>query len=239
MSESDSLDHITLDSDDILTIERFENNYYNHKKNIIQNGGNNNKKLENNIIRLYNCYVLSENQDKLSLQIKKRLNKKIVELANNLIGGRAQFSRSSFSFPVTEETIKENIKNTIKNNKDEIINNIITSLKIAIDDIGDNYIQYLNIILKAPNNILTYIDYKNWLYEQIKNWIKNEKNKNDIFNQIILHIDNFIKSVPTQEVAPTQKVAPTQEIPVNFVPRDIFDGIGYFLKQQAPIPIKT
>ena len=100
-------------------------------------------------------------------------------------------------------------------------------------------VTYLNIILKAPNNILTYIDYKNWLYEQIKNWIKNEKNKNDIFNQIILHIDNFIKSVPTQEVAPTQKVAPTQEIPVNFVPRDIFDGIGYFLKQQAPIPIKT
>ena len=91
MSESDSLDHITLDSDDILTIERFENNYYNHKKNIIQNGGNNNKKLENNIIRLYNCYVLSENQDKLSLQIKKRLDNKIVELANNLIGGRPWF----------------------------------------------------------------------------------------------------------------------------------------------------
>ena len=41
MIETDSLDHITLDSDDIQTIERFKNNYYNHKKNVSQNGGNN------------------------------------------------------------------------------------------------------------------------------------------------------------------------------------------------------
>jgi hypothetical protein len=39
MINSDSLDYITLDTSDILTIERFENNYYNHKKNILQNGG--------------------------------------------------------------------------------------------------------------------------------------------------------------------------------------------------------
>ena len=42
MIESDTLDHITLDSDDILTIERFENNYYNHKNNLLsqnQHGG--------------------------------------------------------------------------------------------------------------------------------------------------------------------------------------------------------
>ena len=39
MSYSDSLDNITLDSDDILTIERFENNYYNHKNNVLQIGG--------------------------------------------------------------------------------------------------------------------------------------------------------------------------------------------------------
>jgi hypothetical protein len=38
MSYSDSLDNITLDSDDILTIERFENNYYNHKNNVLQIG---------------------------------------------------------------------------------------------------------------------------------------------------------------------------------------------------------
>jgi len=39
MSYSDSLDNITLDSDNILTIERFENNYYNHKNNVLQIGG--------------------------------------------------------------------------------------------------------------------------------------------------------------------------------------------------------
>lgn len=39
--KSDSLDNISLDSDDIRSIERFENNYYNHKNNILQNGGSN------------------------------------------------------------------------------------------------------------------------------------------------------------------------------------------------------
>jgi hypothetical protein len=84
MTKSDSLDNITLDSDDIQTIERFENNYYNHKTNILQNGGSN--KLEKNIERLYNCYVLSQNQNggdnnnELSSQIKTKLDKKIGEL---------------------------------------------------------------------------------------------------------------------------------------------------------------
>ena len=84
MTKSDSLDNITLDSDDIRTIERFENNYYNRKNNILQNGGSN--KLEKNIKRLYNCYVLSQNQNggdnnnELSSQVKKRLDKKIGEL---------------------------------------------------------------------------------------------------------------------------------------------------------------
>lgn len=39
MIDSDSLDRITLDSDDVQTLERFENHYYNHKNNIMQNGG--------------------------------------------------------------------------------------------------------------------------------------------------------------------------------------------------------
>ena len=46
MIESDSLDRITLDSDDVQTLERFENNYYNHKNKLLQSGSNNNK-LEN------------------------------------------------------------------------------------------------------------------------------------------------------------------------------------------------
>jgi hypothetical protein len=75
-----TLDNITLDSADIQTIERFENNYYNHKNKLLQN--------EKNIIRLYNCFILSQNQnqDELSHKIKKRFNKKFVEL-KNLEGG--------------------------------------------------------------------------------------------------------------------------------------------------------
>jgi hypothetical protein len=80
MIESDSLDRITINSNDILT---FENNYYNHK---------NDNKLEKNIIRLFNSYLLSQNQNggnnnNLSSQIKKRLYKKIVELGKNFIEG--------------------------------------------------------------------------------------------------------------------------------------------------------
>jgi hypothetical protein len=85
MTKSDSLDNITLDSDEIKDIERFENNYYNRKNNVLQNGGSN--KLVKNIVRLSNCYLLSQNQnggdnnnDGLTTQIKKRLDKKIAEL---------------------------------------------------------------------------------------------------------------------------------------------------------------
>jgi len=93
MTISDSLDNITLDSNDIQSIERFENNYFNYKKNIIQNGGIDKEKLNKNIQRLYNCYVLSQNlsggvNNKLSLQIKNRLDKKTTEL-KNLEGGDA------------------------------------------------------------------------------------------------------------------------------------------------------
>jgi hypothetical protein len=75
-----TLDNITLDSADIQTIERFENNYYNHKNKLLQN--------EKNIIRLFNCFILSQNQnqDELSHKIKKRFNKKFMEL-KNLEGG--------------------------------------------------------------------------------------------------------------------------------------------------------
>jgi hypothetical protein len=122
MIKSDSLDNITLDSNDILTIERFENNYYNHKNNIIQNGGStntNNKrdKLKKNIARLYNCYVLlqlynqngGDNNNYLSSQIKKRLHKKITEL-NELEGGIS---------------IKEKIQDYLKKKIKDTINYII------------------------------------------------------------------------------------------------------------------
>ena len=86
MTKSDSLDNITLDSDDIRTIERIENNYNNHKKNNLQIGGE--YKLEKNIERLFDCYVLSKNQiggwnDNINTKIETRLNKKIAELIIN------------------------------------------------------------------------------------------------------------------------------------------------------------
>jgi hypothetical protein len=88
MTKSDSLDNITLDSDEIRTIERFETNYHNHKKNKLQNGGMllGNNKLVRNIERLYNCYVLLQNQNggnnnDLTI-IKKKLHNKIAELNN-------------------------------------------------------------------------------------------------------------------------------------------------------------
>jgi hypothetical protein len=120
MIKSDSLDNITLDSDDIKTIERFENNYYNHK-NKLQNGGNN--KLENNIVRLFNCYLLSQNQigggynGNLTNTIQTRLDNKIAELiihSNYLEGGVDNEVTSDQNTPVenNEETSDENNEET-------------------------------------------------------------------------------------------------------------------------------
>ena len=209
MSYSDSLDNITLDSDDILTIERFENNYYNHKNNVLQIGGNiieekfkemlediiikilktpkarealektirevhssptpefhffnpttwpklfgggNKKKLKKNIIRLYNCYILSQNQNggtnnKLSLTIKKRLDKKITEL-KNLEGGN-----------VSKQLL---LKNDVQTDH-EISNNFLKAiLKILNDHITEiNKLFNLDIVINMlkieDNSILIYI----------------------------------------------------------------------------------
>ena len=56
-------------SNDIHTIEKLINNYY--YNNLLQKGGNN--KLDKNIVRLYNCYVLSQNQnqDKLRSELAR------------------------------------------------------------------------------------------------------------------------------------------------------------------------
>jgi hypothetical protein len=131
MIKSDSLDHITLDSADIQSIERFENNYYNHKNNLLQNGGNI-QKLEKNIARLYNCYVLSQNQNQyeLSSKIKRRLNKKITEL-NELEGGGYFI------------TIKEFLKKKIKNRIEEKIIPFIEE-KIEKIDIKKQIITLIN-----------------------------------------------------------------------------------------------
>lgn len=157
MTKSNLLDHITLDSYEIKNIENFEKNYYNHKNNTLQNGGNNNK-LEKNIIRLYNCYVLSQNQNggnnnNLSLLIKKRLDKKIDKLANNLIGGVAGINNGMIS-----DKLIEYIKNEIL---PKISTDIIPEIskwlneKDNVEAIKTIIIQ--NIIPKIPN-IIQYIN---------------------------------------------------------------------------------
>jgi hypothetical protein len=87
MTKSDSLDNITLDSDEIRNIERFENNYYNHKKHILQNGGTKPNKLVKDILKLNNYYLLSLQQNgggdvELTAKIKTKLDNKIAELNN-------------------------------------------------------------------------------------------------------------------------------------------------------------
>jgi hypothetical protein len=124
MIKSDSLDYITLDSYEIKDIENFENNYYNHKNYLLlqnQNGGNI-QKLKKNIGRLYNCYVLSQNQNQyeLSFKIKKRLNKKITEL-NELEGGDIFIRIKNF--------LKDKIKNRIEEK-------IIPFIEVKIDEIN-------------------------------------------------------------------------------------------------------
>ena len=170
MTKSDSLDHITLDSYEIKNIENFEKNYYNHKNNIIQKGGNN--KLEKNILRLYNCYILSKNQnggnDNLSLQIKKRLDKKINKLANNLIGGDKK-----------EEDIKE--EDIISSNNGQITNMLIAYIKKILSD------EEIKI------NITTLLTNKE-IYSNIKiisDWLAVKNNKEFIIPIIVFIIDNI------------------------------------------------
>jgi hypothetical protein len=232
MSYSDSLDNITLDSDDILTIERFENNYYNHKNNVLQIGGNiieeefkkmliniiikicktpearealhktirevheaqqklaptpefhllnpttwfkdmkffgggNKKKLKKNIIRLYNCYILSQNQNggtnnKLSLTIKKRLDKKITEL-KNLEGGYASKRLLLKNDVQTDHEISDNFLKAILKILNDHINEInklfsldivINMLKIDDNVILNNIKLYLNKLLDIRLKIL-------------------------------------------------------------------------------------
>ena len=291
MIESDSLDRITLDSDDVQTLERFKNNYYNHKNNIMQkggapdnflkepvkeiimlifskikfsnkilltfsqvspatparalpapparalststaralpappptqtsnttpnttqnasskptsttqterpwyqfwSGGNNKKKLKKNITRLYNCYILSLNQNggteihnKLSLKIKKRLNKKITEL-KNLEGGKGEANFEEFfkelltKSKVVIETNDE-VKVYLKNSLQPIILQILNLQKhnILAQYISNNI---TNIMNKFPN-----------LYEIIIwNFIQQtmEEKKKEINNEY----DKFLKS---------------------------------------------
>ena len=186
MTESDTLDHITLDSDDILTIERFENNYYNHTNKLLQKGGKDTNKLKKNIIRLYNCYVLSQNQnqDELSYKIKRRLNKKLDEL-KNLEGGGNDFIIYTLTKEI--EKYKENDNNELGRiltyNFEEIYKD--NSIKILINEIITS-LQFKNIIVK---NIETIIDLFNTINLcDTKTLINNKDNIINIVQEIIEEI---------------------------------------------------
>ena len=120
----------------------------------------NNNKLERNIIRLFNCYVLSQNQnDKLSYKIKKRLNKKIVELANDFIGGADGWlwnSPEKTDTDINSDTVGKYIKNKLKH----IITTIIQPIIIkSIDDYKDNFKQIITDNIQ-PIIIKSIDDYK-------------------------------------------------------------------------------
>jgi hypothetical protein len=149
-------------------------------------GGNNKKKLKKNIIRLYNCYILSQNQNggannKLSLIIKKRLDKKISEL-KNLEGGTVSASAvvgaDKERYELFLTLLKKKIKDELTNNSTqinqmfpivllkEIFNNNIIREKFAID---------LNNIL--PDDILNKIStmYYKIIYNIIEKIIDEQK----------------------------------------------------------------
>ena len=116
MSNSNSLDNISLNSDDFKSIHRFENDYYNYKiKKYIQIGGKN--KL-NNIERLLICYLISKNQTGgdsiLTNKIRTKINNKIF---NNLEGGiflDIHKNLSSLELPNISKSVSDFIINTLK-----------------------------------------------------------------------------------------------------------------------------
>ena len=215
MTKSDSLDYITLDSYEIKNIENFEKNYYNHKNNIIQKGGNN--KLEKNILRLYNCYILSKNQNggnnNLSLQIKKRLDKKINKLANNLIGGELNNGQITdmlialIKEKLSYEEIKTNITKLL-NNK-EIYSNIQIISNWLVEDnnkkkIKDFIIPIIIFIIDNITNMLkSYIEDTSNI-EKIISMLDNKSNieiiKYIIRKHILPYITDIIKKINPDKI---------------------------------------
>lgn len=111
-------------------------------------GGNNKKKLKKNITRLYNCYILSLNQNggsiihnELSLKIKKRLNKKITEL-KNLEGGTRADDFFDELYTKTEKVIRT----------DNEVKNLLQPMILKILNIDNIFTQYItNILNNIPN----------------------------------------------------------------------------------------
>jgi len=149
-------------------------------------GGNNKKKIKKNITRLYNCYILSLNQNggtiihnELSLKIKKRLNKKITEL-KNLEGGTSADDFYNELLIKTELVIKKDkeVKDNLKISLRPIL---LQTLSIEKDNIF--FAQYIKIINSLKfDNIINFNELIIWniikiLIEEKKTEIKNEYDK--------------------------------------------------------------
>ena len=231
MIETDSLDHITLDSDDIQTIERFKNNYYNHNKNLLQNGGNDND--NNKLKRLFNCYILSLNQNggkdnKLSSQIKKKLDKK---LKNYYIGEGGVdpltigvFLGFAFVTHIIGITVNDILKLIAETDK---IGNKITKqeknkmLKEGIPKIlKNNFIDLPNGMINLPQNIINLFyeskpiqqyDQSDQRVNEIIEIIEKDENKHNINSQLTQYFLNLF--YPFQNKLPPQQSSSQAPIP--------------------------
>jgi hypothetical protein len=139
------------------------------------NGGNNKKILKKDIVKLYNYYLLLQDQNNLSYLIKKKLDKKIAEL-KNLEGG----SNDIF------------IKEFIKNLNSRYVNDFLLRNYIEENKILD-YLKIYNIIDKKISN-------KDYLTFFNDNYISQIIMKNIIeyyFKLImeIIDISNIINSI--------------------------------------------
>jgi hypothetical protein len=141
---------------------------------------------------------LSQNQnDKLSYKIKKRLNKKIVELANDFIGGGKGWLWNSPENEKTDTDINsDTIGKYIKNKLKDIITTIIQPIIIkSIDDNKDNFKKIITDNIQS--NIIKFIDdYK----DNFKKIITD-----DIQPLIIKSIDDYkdnFKKIITDNIQP-------------------------------------
>jgi hypothetical protein len=145
-------------------------------------GGNNNKILKKNIVKLYNYYLLLQDQNNLSYKIKKKLDKKIAEL-KNLVGGSNNYFIEQFVKTLKSKKYISyiNIQYYIKDNK------ILDYLKIYnIIDKNISNADYFILIHNSGKNIM-----KNIMKSIIEYYFKlilESINISEIISEIIIKL---------------------------------------------------
>lgn len=125
MTNSDSLDNITLNSDEIQSIKRFENNYYNHKNDIIQNGGMNVQETTISLIMdILREIILGINIQKelndLDIAIRKQFKSPEVQFVPIKKPGEVQKAQISPSSPSSLSSTSSAIPTLSKAEKDAV-----------------------------------------------------------------------------------------------------------------------